>query len=488
MKVSSLLTTGWVAWFALLNQGATADVGYSCDELCDTDCIELVVNGGFEDEVDQLSGWITQGLEDQCEVVVNDGTVVPFPDAIFTDIQAPIEEEFDVFTQTRNPGKCKLMQTVDPLSNTVTLAVLSWKDRIFMHDSNGFEDPTDEAMVRVCMGDHLTQTEIDQVWSTDPGDPVIEPGPNFRNYDVTAMMQGGGQVDLVFEQNNQNFFFNSFWDSVSLKICTGSHQPIPVDKGPPTGGGMGDPHFKTWRGHWYDFHGICDMVLVHSEEFGNGLGLDIHLRTKARYEYSFIESAAVRIGDDILEVTSWGEYWMNGVGGADLEFMGDDFFVTHTADGKKKHRFVIQTNEEAQEAIVVKTFKDMVSVTVENATEANFGSSVGMMGSFKDGSLVGRDGATVIQKEVGIVNAFGKGWQVLESEPLLFIVPTDKSFGTCAAPSATDTSRRRLGEGVSMEDAERACAHHEDSQKRDMCVFDVVAMGDLEIAGVHGAY
>ena len=49
--------------------------------------------------------------------------------------------------------------------------------------------------------------------------------------------------------------------------------------------------------------GECDLVLVHIDDFQNGLPLDIHIRTKIRYEdYSYIESAAIKIGDDILEV------------------------------------------------------------------------------------------------------------------------------------------------------------------------------------------
>jgi hypothetical protein len=54
---------------------------------------------------------------------------------------------------------------------------------------------------------------------------------------------------------------------------------------PPTGGGggaNGDPHFKTWQGQHYDYHGECDLVLLHSSEFGSGLGLDVHIRTKLR--------------------------------------------------------------------------------------------------------------------------------------------------------------------------------------------------------------
>lgn len=54
---------------------------------------------------------------------------------------------------------------------------------------------------------------------------------------------------------------------------------------------------QTWSGEWYDFHGECDLVFLSTPEFENGTGLDIHLRTKARYEYSYIEAVAIRIGE-----------------------------------------------------------------------------------------------------------------------------------------------------------------------------------------------
>jgi hypothetical protein len=80
----------------------------------------------------------------------------------------------------------------------------------------------------------------------------------------------------------------------------------------------GDPHFKTWSGGHFDFHGMCDLVLLQSEIFGSGLGLDLHIRTTARRDLSYISSAALRIGPDVLEVESKGVSFLNGVAGADF--------------------------------------------------------------------------------------------------------------------------------------------------------------------------
>jgi hypothetical protein len=55
------------------------------------------------------------------------------------------------------------------------------------------------------------------------------------------------------------------------------------------------------------------MVMVSAPDFQQGLGLQVHIRTTIRYQYSYIESLAVRIGEDTLQVSSFGEYSFNGV-------------------------------------------------------------------------------------------------------------------------------------------------------------------------------
>jgi hypothetical protein len=33
------------------------------------------------------------------------------------------------------------------------------------------------------------------------------------------------------------------------------------------GGAQEDPPYKTWRGQHYDFHDVCDLILLQSKEF-----------------------------------------------------------------------------------------------------------------------------------------------------------------------------------------------------------------------------
>ena len=60
---------------------------------------------------------------------------------------------------------------------------------------------------------------------------------------------------------------------------------------------------QTWTGHPFDFQGECDLVLADAPHFADGLGMTVHIRTKIRYSYSYVESAIIRIGNDILQGT-----------------------------------------------------------------------------------------------------------------------------------------------------------------------------------------
>jgi cysteine-rich repeat protein len=252
-----------------------------------------------------------------------------------------------------------------------------------------------------------------------------------------------------------------------------------------TGGGgvEGDPHFKTWRGHRFDFHGECDLVLLHSSEFGSGLGLDVHIRTKLRRDMSYISSATLRIGTDILEVESQGVYYLNGVLGAEVpdKFSGFEFFHTQPTD--KQHVFAVHLG--GGEIINVKTYKDFVSILIEKGESKNFGESVGLMGDFGKGRMLARDGQTILDD----ANAFGQEWQVLESEDSFFQrlrLPQHPMECTLPPPMKASQLRRRLLESSIGElAAEKACEHW--GEGKDDCVFDVLTTGDLEMAVV-GAY
>lgn len=198
-----------------------------------------------------------------------------------------------------------------------------------------------------------------------------------------------------------------------------------------------------------------------------------------RYDYSFIEAAAIRIGDDVLEVNSWGTHTFNGVQQATLPTTMAWFPLAYKQEDAKKHLFTITLDSSRGEVIKISTFKDMVSVAISNPSSANFDECLGMMGEFGTGNLLARDGASIVEDH----NLFGQDWQVMDSEDQLFASARIPQYPqACIAPTSSK-KERRLGETlVSMEAAEVACAHYEEGEKKDMCVFDVIATNDLEAA------
>jgi hypothetical protein len=261
----------------------------------------------------------------------------------------------------------------------------------------------------------------------------------------------------------------------------------------------------------------CDLVFLHAPNFGDGMvsllfvhhqltridltacwpchvflqGLDIHIRTKIRYSYSYIESAALRLGNDVIEVSSWGEYFVNGVSGAELpRMLVSGFSFSHKDLDGKTHIFALEEMGTDIE-IVIKTFKEMVSVRMEPFKEKAirnhyFSSSLGLMGSFDDepGKLLARDGVTVIDDH----NAFGQEWQVQDTEPMLFVAAdrAPQYPAKCVLPSTSAAEKqRRLGLTVAQIAAEEACGHWE-PHVRDLCIYDVMASGDLELAAAGG--
>lgn len=234
----------------------------------------------------------------------------------------------------------------------------------------------------------------------------------------------------------------------------------------------GDPHIQTFDGKYFDYHGACDLVLVSSAEFD----LDIHIRTTSRYQYSYIESAVLRIGDNTLEVSSWGEHALDGIGGVDLSIENAklaQFPIYHTrpsSDSSAKHH-VFDVVVGPHQNITFSTFKDLVSVKITEGSKAIFGDSVGLMGSFS-GKLLARDGTPMLVEDDG-ASAFGQEWQVKPDEPLLFRTARAPFAGEkCLLPSEAKQRQRRLGEAtIAREDAERACSRFTGT-KLENCVFD----------------
>ena len=187
------------------------------------------------------------------------------------------------------------------------------------------------------------------------------------------------------------------------------------------------------------------------------------------------------IGRDILQVSSYGAYWINEISQGQLPPE-----VNHTvSDDGKQSRFEIRIGIR-DESIVLKTFKDMVSVSIDHANPVRYRHSVGMMGGFdQKGAMVARDGQTILDDPIKMAAE----WQVKDDEAMLFQAIQGPQYpAQCIMPDAQtqEIRGRRLGESHAREAAEQACAHWADDI-RDACIFDVMATGDLDAASA-GAF
>eukprot|EP00526_Cylindrotheca_closterium_P009697 CAMPEP_0113619084 /NCGR_PEP_ID=MMETSP0017_2-20120614/9682_1 /TAXON_ID=2856 /ORGANISM="Cylindrotheca closterium" /LENGTH=418 /DNA_ID=CAMNT_0000528637 /DNA_START=18 /DNA_END=1274 /DNA_ORIENTATION=- /assembly_acc=CAM_ASM_000147 len=254
----------------------------------------------------------------------------------------------------------------------------------------------------------------------------------------------------------------------------------------------GDPHFTTWKKEHYEYHGQCDLVLAKDPEFASGLGIDIQIRTKLVRFWSYIRSAAIRIGADVFEVQGHAteqdaKYWMNFELKGELSTIGGfPVKVTDIDEGSKGIQRVTYEidlgSKYPGQMIVIRTYKEFVNVRVIGATAEAFGNTVGMWGDYRTGHTLARDGTTVLSD----FSELGSEWQVLPSDEMLFHTTEDPQFPQkCIEPEdPRGERRRRLEEStVSEADAEKACAQLKNELDRKDCVYDILATQDLDMVG-----
>lgn len=232
------------------------------------------------------------------------------------------------------------------------------------------------------------------------------------------------------------------------------------------------------------------MVLTRDSGFANNLGLDVQIRTKMVRFWSYIHKAAIRIGDDILEIEGSPDledrdthYWYNFQYQGDATSIGG-FPLKISSNGVQKRFFEIDLSSKFPgQKIVLSTFREFVSVDFRGTTEEAFGNTSGMLGDYKTGKTLARDGATVMHD----FNELGNEWQLLPADDLLFHDKAEPQFPKrCLVPEDPQGQRRRrLDESsISVEAAEAACSKAL-SNKLDIkdCVYDILATQDLDMVG-----
>jgi hypothetical protein len=235
----------------------------------------------------------------------------------------------------------------------------------------------------------------------------------------------------------------------------------------------GDPHFSRWQHHRETFHGECDLVMIHASNF------DLQVRTTIESFFSYIEAAALRIGDLVLEVQK-DAFYVNGV------MLTYDDALPFSSGGIDIVQTRKETNKQVYKVSFLKSsieyhyYKQFLTLKV-NADTGDFYQATGLLGKFPSGDMYNRDGERTEDIAFGM-HAFE--WQVAPDDVHLF--REDRApqlpFETCRLPTAAAPSRRRLrADSTLMQQAEEVCAplHKNDFQ---LCVDDVVMTGDIGLA------
>jgi hypothetical protein len=249
-------------------------------------------------------------------------------------------------------------------------------------------------------------------------------------------------------------------------------------------GGFGDPHFQTYDGTQYSFHGQCDLVMARSPFFGNGTGVEIHARTTMVDNWSLISSTAMRIGDDVLEITNDNTIYLNGVKNVELPLtLAGEYQVSKTvemftsneeADAKAEsmavYKIELQTGE-----VKVSNYRNMLQVDVN----AFLAGTEGMLGLQSASGMIGRDRQTALTS----ANEMGAQWQVRDHEPMMFHeVRAPQYPETCHLPTVTQRRLRRSDNDLRR--AEDACTGVTAS-RRHFCVEDALLSGDVKISNAY---
>ena len=278
-----------------------------------------------------------------------------------------------------------------------------------------------------------------------------------------------------------------------------------------------DPHFKLINGNYMSYHGQCDILLSRIDSFASGLGLEIHVRTtrvdRSINAYSYISGAAVRIGSDVVEVLESGMLLING-DDADMQLIKEEegrgypalthttpllisgFKIKSSATGTHRRIFIYDLDLGNRNSIQIRANNLTGMLSVDLVGE-EFGNSVGLLSgkiaahpaanAYNQGTLLGRgDDGLLMTDSVGYWNSCAESWQIKGTDHKLFRDTNRYPQYPVGCVYNKKKLRRRLLDSsgddsiVSLEVAMHLCAGKV-AKKREYCIFDIMATGDLEL-------
>jgi len=263
------------------------------------------------------------------------------------------------------------------------------------------------------------------------------------------------------------------------KTTTGPTFESTPDPTPPALAGL-DPHFRKFNGEHFSYHGECDLVLVSSDGFASGAGLDIHIRTRIKKFYSYIRVVSMRIGNATLEMEFKDSFHINRVfmdhpsefAGYPISKVGNATWCGQKCSDARIYRISFHSDKHVEEFVELAYLAGFLHVQVNGR---NFEDSTGLLGNRRDLGKVGRNG-TLIEDP----NEYGQDWQVLGSDPELFRKSRYPQHPhKCILPKVS--SRRIQVSESTRRMAESACSGLS-GELLEMCIFDVQATGDERLA------
>jgi len=261
---------------------------------------------------------------------------------------------------------------------------------------------------------------------------------------------------------------------------------------------ISDPHFSTWANQRFNYHGACDLVLLHAPEFQGDKSIDVHVRTVSESIYSIIAAVGIKVADSVFsfhhENLGFPQIFIDGVEVTEIPDGGHEqgpFRVTTSTLHEEKYdknvmEYIITLGGSEHDKITIHVMDQFVFVNAGfAATSLESGTSglTGLAGSYPDGKMLGRDGSDMSHDR----NAYGSDWQVQEDEPKLFY-STPEGFPQapdtkCKLPEIDAHEYLRTANAEMYQVAVKAC--EEEGVKGnflDDCVFDVVVLSKPEIA------
>ncbi|WP_213036475.1 hypothetical protein [Candidatus Nitrotoga fabula] len=130
----------------------------------------------------------------------------------------PINGQFDAIGTQYGTSVTKLQQTIN-VPNGIFSASLTWNDRV-RNFAGQFGPNPDQAWRGLILD--TTGALLQEVFSTNPGDTLLQVGPNSRSGDITAVLQdyAGQTVVVSFETQATFYYLTTAVDDIKLLVST----------------------------------------------------------------------------------------------------------------------------------------------------------------------------------------------------------------------------------------------------------------------------